>query len=349
MLYDIFISHASEDKEDIVMPLAGLLREYGLKVWVDAIVLKVGDSLRRKIEKGLVESRFGVVILSPNFFKKEWPQKELDALVSREYGSEKVILPVFHNVCHDDVRIHSPLLADKLAVSTQKGIDFVAHQIIDVVLGRSTTDKQFNRRILIGISGASCSGKTWLAKKFYQMRPNSVCLFDLDSYYKEHEFVSSLEYKHDNPSAINFEDALIDLCLLKSGKEVKIPEYDYELHRRISKRLCKPKPIIVVDGLFVFANKRLRNELDIKIWVDSGEDLRYERRVRRDTVERGRDVNEVIDRYAEDVKPGYQKHIQPLREEADIILENNGRDRNQQPMIVDMLLAYIDKLRYQIC
>ena len=129
-MWDVFISHAWTDKEDIARPLAEALRRKGLRVWYDEFTLTLGDSLRRSIDRGLAESRYGVVILSPNFFAKEWPQKELDGLAAREVDSGKVILPVWHNVKWEDVRRFSPTLADKLAVSTAKGIDAVVEEIL---------------------------------------------------------------------------------------------------------------------------------------------------------------------------------------------------------------------------
>jgi TIR domain len=133
MIYDIFISHASEDKEDVALPLAKHLNALGLRVWIDHAELSVGDSLRRKIDSGLSQSRYGVVILSPAFFSKEWPNKELDALVAREDGKGKVILPVWHNVGAGEILKFSPLLADKLSVSTQRGIAYTAAKIKDAV------------------------------------------------------------------------------------------------------------------------------------------------------------------------------------------------------------------------
>ncbi len=129
-MWDVFISHAWEDKEDIARPLAEALREEGLRVWYDEFTLTLGDSLRRSIDRGLAESKYGVVILSPHFFAKEWPKRELDGLVAREVSSGKTILPVWHNVTWEDVRRFSPTLADKLAVSTAKGLDAVVEEIL---------------------------------------------------------------------------------------------------------------------------------------------------------------------------------------------------------------------------
>lgn len=132
-LHDVFISHASEDKMEVARPLAALLIQHGLKVWFDEHELTVGDSLRRAIETGLRSSRFGIVILSKSFFEKEWPQKELDALVSREDGSEKVILPVLHNLSKREVVTYSPILADKLSANTLDGIPQVANTILAAI------------------------------------------------------------------------------------------------------------------------------------------------------------------------------------------------------------------------
>lgn len=133
MNYDVFISHASEDKEAVVFPLAEALKQRGFTVWVDAFELLLGDSLRRKIDQGLAESRYGVVVLSHDFFKKEWTQRELDALVAREDGKEKVILPVWHNLKSEEVVRYSPILAAKLAISTSQGMDRVADAIARVL------------------------------------------------------------------------------------------------------------------------------------------------------------------------------------------------------------------------
>ncbi len=141
--YDIFISHASEDKEYVARPLAIKLSELGLKIWLDEFELTLGDSLRRKIDHGLAESRFGVVILSNSFFSKEWPQKELDALIAREDGDQKVILPIWHNLSKKEVHKYSPLLADKLAASTADGINIVARLI------KETVDKNNNSAIAL--------------------------------------------------------------------------------------------------------------------------------------------------------------------------------------------------------
>ena len=129
---DVFISYASEDKEEIARSLVETLKQKGLSVWFDEYELTLGDPLRRKIEEGLRVSRFGVAILSDNFFHKSWPQRELDALFSLETQSKK-ILPVWHRLSATDIASYAPLLADRLAVSTDIGIDAVADEILRAV------------------------------------------------------------------------------------------------------------------------------------------------------------------------------------------------------------------------
>ncbi len=116
--YDVFISHASEDKESFANGLAEKLTAAGVAVWYDDMVLGWGDSLRRSIDKGLARSRFGVVILSEHFFKKEWPQRELDGLVQLEIAGQSRILPIWHKISKDEVARASPTLADKVALNT---------------------------------------------------------------------------------------------------------------------------------------------------------------------------------------------------------------------------------------
>jgi len=131
--YDAFISHASEDAAAVALPLRDALRRRGYSVWLDRFVLKVGDSLRRSIDAGLLRSRHGVVILSPSFFakRKVWTARELDGLFSREQVIQRrTILPVLHNLGPGQLATYSPMLADRVAASTTEGIDAVARDLV---------------------------------------------------------------------------------------------------------------------------------------------------------------------------------------------------------------------------
>jgi hypothetical protein len=134
--FDVFVAHASEDKEAIARPLAVALAERGLAVWFDEFELRIGDSLRRKIDAGIARSRFGIVILSHAFFEKGWPQYELDGLVTMEVNGKQVTLPLWHNISKDDVLGYSPSLADKVALRTADyTVEEIAEEIAAVVGG----------------------------------------------------------------------------------------------------------------------------------------------------------------------------------------------------------------------
>jgi TIR domain len=136
--WDVFISYASEDSESVAVPLVRILRRAGLKVWLDQLQLALGDSLREKIDEGLAASAFGVVILSRDFLAKGWPKRELNGLMAREEDGQKVILPVWHGITKGELTTFSPILADRLAADTAKGIEAVAHDIITAVVSSHT-------------------------------------------------------------------------------------------------------------------------------------------------------------------------------------------------------------------
>lgn len=133
-MHDVFICHASEDKQDVARPLAERLAANGLSVWYDEFSLKLGDSLRAEIDKGLRDSRFGVVILSHSFFAKKWPQNELNGLFAKEVAGNKTILPVWHDLTQSEVTQYSPILADRIAASTALGLDKVAERVLDTIV-----------------------------------------------------------------------------------------------------------------------------------------------------------------------------------------------------------------------
>jgi hypothetical protein len=132
--YDVFISHASEDKDDVVRPLAHALRLEGLRVWYDEFELKIGDSLRRKIDKGLANSKFGIVVLSKDFIRKGWTNYELDGIITKSVSGEQIVLPIWHNISKKEVIDFSPSLADKLARNTSSyTVEEIATEIAEVI------------------------------------------------------------------------------------------------------------------------------------------------------------------------------------------------------------------------
>ena len=135
--HDVFISHASEDKELVVRPLAAALVSEGLNVWYDEFELRIGDSLRRKIDQGLANSRVGLVVLSHAFISKGWTNYELDGIVTRSVSGEQVLLPIWHNISKQEVIAYSPSLADKVARSTATHtLDEIAKEISELIKGQ---------------------------------------------------------------------------------------------------------------------------------------------------------------------------------------------------------------------
>lgn len=128
--WDLFISHASEDKEKLVKPLAELLRRYGVRIWYDEFELKLGDSLSQRIDEGLRQAAFGLVVLSRSFFAKQWTDYELRSLLTRNIGGQRVILPVWHDIGKEDVQKYSLYLSDIKALSSDLGIEALAQEII---------------------------------------------------------------------------------------------------------------------------------------------------------------------------------------------------------------------------
>lgn len=156
MRYDAFISHASEDADSVATPLRNALKKRGYRIWLDRFVLKVGDSLRRSIDEGLLRSRHGIVVLSPKFFakRKVWTANELDGLFSREQViKRRTILPVVHNMTTRELALRSPMLAGRLAASTADGIETVASELV-AAMGAPLTRRTPRRPPTASVRGA---------------------------------------------------------------------------------------------------------------------------------------------------------------------------------------------------
>ena len=134
LIWDVFISHASEDKIKYVAPLARALQALGVRVWYDEFTLKLGDSLSRSIDSGLAQSKFGIVVISKSFIAKRWPEYELRGLVAKEIATEKTILPIWLDVSHDDIISFSPPLADKFSINADHdSVETIAIRIVEVI------------------------------------------------------------------------------------------------------------------------------------------------------------------------------------------------------------------------
>lgn len=132
--YDLFLSHASEDKDAVARPLAQALRDRGVSVWFDEFTMPIGDSLRERIDLGISKARFGLVILSKAFFTKGWTKYELDGLVTMSVSGKQTVLPIWHEITKDEVEALSPSLAGRFALSTELfSIEEIADEIADVI------------------------------------------------------------------------------------------------------------------------------------------------------------------------------------------------------------------------
>ncbi len=182
--------------------------------------------------------------------------------------------------------------------------------------------------LIIGIAGGTGSGKTTVVNQILNELPEGeVCVISQDSYYSE---TNNLSYKErikinfDHPNAIDFELLVKHLTQLKKGKIIEQPIYSFVTHNRVTDTLkTHPKKVVIVEGILIFNNQKLRDLFDIKIFVHADADERLIRRVRRDIEERGRDINEVLNRYQNTLKPMHQQFIEPTKNYADIIIPND--------------------------
>lgn len=139
--YDVFISHAYEDKSSFVNELAVSLKTKGLRVWYSGSELKLGDNITTSVNHALKEAKFGIVIISPIYLKKRWAMNELNALFSSETDHNR-ILPILHNITVAEIRKHLPVLADRYAISSEKGMQIVTNKVLQVVKGKRKYTKK---------------------------------------------------------------------------------------------------------------------------------------------------------------------------------------------------------------
>jgi len=182
--------------------------------------------------------------------------------------------------------------------------------------------------LIIGIAGGTGSGKTTVVNQILnEITPDEVCVISQDSYYSATDdltYDQRTKINFDHPKSIDFELLVKDLKDLKSGKIIEQPIYSFVSHNRIKDTLkTHPRKVVIVEGILIFNNRELRKMFDIKIFVHADADERLIRRMRRDIKERGRDMDEVLDRYQNTLKPMHQQFIEPTKNYADIIIPND--------------------------
>ena len=195
---------------------------------------------------------------------------------------------------------------------------------------------------LIGVTGGSGSGKSTVVRRIKEAVDASV-LISQDSYYKSAPFISNdniTAYNFDHPDAFDMDLMVENLTDLKAEKPIMMPQYDFVHHCRMEEMVrVEPAKLIIIDGLMIFYDKRIRDLLDLKLYVDTPPDIRFIRRLKRDIAERGRTVESVIEQYTEVVRPGHFSFIEPTKEYADLIIPEGGYNENAMQVIFSFVKA----------
>jgi len=203
--------------------------------------------------------------------------------------------------------------------------------------------------LIIGVAGGSGSGKTTVVKHIINtIGEDDILLLQHDSYYRDLKhlpFEERTQHNFDHPSSLETELMIRHLKALKEGYQVEVPIYDFTKHiRKDETRLAEPKKIILVDGILIFTEKELREEMNIKLYVDTDDDIRLLRRIQRDIVERDRQLQNVLSQYQKFVRPMHLEFVEPTKRYADIIIPRGGENQ----VALDMVNALIqDRLKSQ--
>lgn len=200
---------------------------------------------------------------------------------------------------------------------------------------------------VVGIAGGSASGKTSIIKKLKKIFKDEILMIGHDFYYWNNDDLSMEERRnlnYDHPKSFETERLINDLKLLKSGKSVQLPIYDYTIHTRKKETLkVFPKPVIIVEGILILENKDLRDLMDIKVYVDVDSDIRLIRRLLRDTKERGRSVESILTQYLKTVKPMHEEFIEPSKKHADIIIPRGAENSPAVNILVEHIKTLLKK------
>ena len=198
---------------------------------------------------------------------------------------------------------------------------------------------------IIGIAGGTGSGKTTVVRKLIERLPKGeVVVIPQDSYYKDSSHVPAEERQNinfDHPDAFDWRLLIKQIGELKEGRAIEQPTYSYILSNRLPETVhVEPKPVIIVEGIMALVNRKLRDMMDLKIYVDCDSDVRLIRNIQRDIVERGRTVDMVVNRYLEVLKPMHEQFIEPSKRYANIIIPEGGHNKPG----IDIVCKYIERL-----
>lgn len=204
---------------------------------------------------------------------------------------------------------------------------------------------EHNQPLIIGVAGGTGSGKTTVSQAILQrVGAHRIAFIQHDSYYRDLTHLSYEErarVNYDHPDSLDNELLRVHLDALCDGRAVQVPIYDFTMHnRREEMQTVEPHPVVLVEGILIFADKELRERMDVKIYVDTDADLRFIRRLERDIIERGREVRAVIDQYLHTVRPMHLEFVEPTKRYADVIIPRGGLNQ----IAIDMVVARIEGL-----
>ncbi|MCA9916996.1 MAG: uridine kinase [Anaerolineales bacterium] len=202
------------------------------------------------------------------------------------------------------------------------------------------------RPIVFGVAGGTASGKTTVARAILEsVGASQIAYMPHDAYYRDQpklSFEERSQQNYDHPNSLETKLMVKHIKQLLEGEAVKVPVYDFTSHRRTEKTvLVEPSPIILVDGILIFTKRRLRELMDIKVYVDTDSDVRFIRRLQRDMDERGRSLPSVVTQYLETVRPMHLKFVEPSKRFADVIIPNGGLNKVAMEMVVSRLHALL--------
>ena len=202
------------------------------------------------------------------------------------------------------------------------------------------------RPLIIGIAGGSGSGKTTLVERLSEQFGEDVSVLTHASYYTPRPDLTDEEREginFDHPASFDTDQLISDLEDLIAGKTVQVPVYDFAIQDRLEEsRTLSPTKIILVEGMLILENKALRNLLDIKLFVDTDDDVRLLRRLLRDTKERGRSLEDAAERYLSTVKPMHQQFVEPSKRYADVIIPEGGENAVALLMLIQRIAYHIE-------
>ncbi len=208
------------------------------------------------------------------------------------------------------------------------------------------------RSVVIGIAGGSGSGKTTVLRRILDaFGPDSIAVLDHDSYYRPLNhlpFEERVRFNFDHPDALETTLMRAHIDELRAGHPIEKPVYSFATHTREERNeTVRPRPVIIIEGILVLAEPLLRETMDIKLFVDADDDVRLMRRVRRDLVERGRDIESILDQYERTVRPMHLEFVEPSKRQADIIIPRGGENRVAIEMLLSRIAALLGKAVFE--